>query len=129
MEREDILKFKQLLWNNDGTFKEWHYWGFIDKKQFSSIYVGHGVNPELASKQSFQYTGYKDSDGIEIYKDDVITSYEFVEQRGIVRQSNTGKWLIDYGFIVTELFNELIYYKCKVIGNINSNPELLEKVR
>jgi len=109
-----------MKYNRELKFRIWYY----DQKKFD-------FNVELKdfSKYSFplhwcevqQYTGLKDSKGVEIYEGDIVEIGD--RKREVI--FNMGMFYIDenYGDIVpiSEVDNII-----KVIGNIFENPELLK---
>jgi hypothetical protein len=102
--------------NRELKFRIWYY----DQKKFD-------FNVELKdfSKYSFplywckvqQYTGLKDSQGVEIYEGDIILNDEDKE---IVRWGFCG-WLCG-----NESFVGVDIQSIEVVGNIFENPELLK---
>lgn len=68
-----------------------------------------------------QYTGLKNIEGKEIYEGDIVEFYSNVEDEIITEK-------VEYHFGIYragDYFVGKIYNKCKVIGNIYENPELL----
>ena len=79
--------------------------------------------------QRLQFIGLTDTDGVEIYSDDIVNDHNGI---GVVKYSDkraayrvvygdgTAKWLIDYNLRGERK-------SIKVIGNERQNPELLEQ--
>lgn len=79
-------------------------------------YRQHTVNPETVG----QYIGIKDENGQEIYEGDIVywkSQYGFEHNQTVYYDSSYG------GFSPIDIFTN---NKCKVIGNIYDNPELLK---
>ena len=116
------IKFRQWLTKN----KIFHYFGFIEDEFLGPISLDTKTNPVT------QYTGIKDSKGVEIYEGDIVEApYCF----GLVEGYHCfgpGGWSIRK---FTVSFDNLLGYQWKywnmdkavVIGNIYENPELLTK--
>ena len=72
-----------------------------------------------------QFTGLKDSNGDDIYENDLVSldpddsPYQVIFDEGKFELSN------DYLGLVYDLGEE--YMDCEIIGNVHTNPELLEE--
>jgi len=92
----------------------------------------HADNGEESECQIVQHTGMKDRKGVDIYDGDIVRSQfsvpeEHVDAWGKVEFcQESGAWRVRDNFGEFDLLFE-DWMHCKVIGNIHSNPELLEK--
>lgn len=123
------LKFRQAIKEQSAVGVtlpfHWHHWG----------YLGHGFDGltlplgkmEGDERQSYQYTGIKDKDGVEIYEGDII-SFLYNRKTTIlpVDWGVDGWWAKGRGWY-KGLYD--VKNTCKVIGNIYENPELLKEVK
>lgn len=125
------IKFRGKRWDNS----EWVYGNLkrVDRTLFSQpptpIYL---IVPFEPSERNFrvedstvgQYTGLKDTNGVEIYEGDICHCPDG-EYSGVVRISPYGALLVfcDGG---DEHLAEYCPDDICVIGNIHDNPELLE---
>lgn len=74
-----------------------------------------------------QSTNLKDKNGKEIHEGDIVSRYNG-NLKGVVKQTKDGQWAIYWdnipdGYYVLFKYSNL----SEVVGNINENPELLEK--
>lgn len=135
------IKFRAI----DGHSNEWVY-GLpasdtetIDYSEIPSLFVGATEDEdcylsEIIPGTLCQYTGLKDKNGNEIYEGDIVhmvgsqymgTPGEFRKVDGIFPieyQNNEGFRAREKGWHSHELYS----HELEVIGNIYSNPELLE---
>lgn len=110
------IKYRQRV---NGRF---HYWGF--NVMFDGAFTGP-LNPKDPSDQ---FTGLKDSNGVEIYESDIVSDHVGI---GVVKYSDKhGAFRVSYGDGMAKWFYD--YYlrgereSIEVIGSIHENPELLE---
>jgi hypothetical protein len=107
------IKFRHPIFVQ-GKFVEWHYWGFID---------GGFQTPAIPMKasndgrfQSYQFTGLKDKNGVEIYEGDILQLHEYGDVYKEIIYRN-GCFCV-HGFNWNK-------QACEVIGNCFENPDLL----
>ena len=128
------IKFRQ--W--DKRNKRFHYFGFEVNDHF--LFTAP-VNPNREHYPVSQYTGLKDSKGVEIYEGDVVLLDKIVllhkyEDRGDGSCDDVlavTKWDDHYqGFMYKHLPETpesaevfMFEYASEVVGNIYENPELL----
>lgn len=112
-----VIKFRQWI----PRVKVMEYWGFFIDPRTGSHWIGPCTEIGTISDQ---FTGLKDSKGVEIYEGDIM---EFdarewgdnVTNKFQVEFSNTNGW---QGAGTPSEWGEW----CTIIGNIHQNPELLE---
>lgn len=126
------IKFRLPIFDKDGKFQYWHYWGFI-RENSDFYFAGIPVAPKIAQKLSQQFTGLKGKQDVEIYERDILgglwrggwvcwcetcKSFEYIDKVfGCMACSGDVSW----AEIVEDESN------LEVIGNISLNPELLEE--
>lgn len=110
--------------------------GSRNELQYYNLQTGESSD-EKGDYILMEYTGMKDEEGVEIYESDIVEFFcqsEPEKNYGKVVW-NGGGWDLcvvrkDQNIFYSEyvdLFRLLYLKKCKVIGNIYENPELLDK--
>jgi hypothetical protein len=108
----------------------WFYWGFIDE--------GHGLmfkglpsqnieplSMEDLQERSQQYIGYKDKNGKEVYRGDMVQIHGVIARPPIGEVKYIrGAWFL--GGADGWRLGNFNQDDCEVIGNIDENPELLK---
>lgn len=119
------IKFRHARLKPDGTFLDFHYWGFIDGAFIPpKTYLFASTSDVQAASQ--QYTGLKDRNGVEIFEGDIIRHHEFQKEvvTGVVGlEKSICGWRSKVG-ILHLLIPEV---RSEVIGNIHQNPELINQ--
>jgi len=115
------IKFRQPIFDRDGKFGRFVYWGFID-----GGFRGP-VEGECAG-ESEQYTGVKDRNGNEIYEGDIckdicINGNEYAPLSVIFDE---GAFSLKYSEDYIPPLCDIDLDHIEVIGNIYENPELME---
>ena len=123
------IKFRQPLFNTNGTFKEWHYWGNLADGFVSPITRKYIVDVKIAdSIDSLQYTGLKDVNDKEIYEGDIL---EFDNGDKVILKTEDA-WLEFYCEAIGDVdcedqWRDLYRIeRAEIIGNIHENKNLLE---
>jgi hypothetical protein len=129
------IKFRQAIKSQSAVGVtlpfHWHHWG----------YLGHGFDGltlplgrmEGDDRPSYQYTGLKDKNGIEIYEGDILVAdNDYVDEGNLYLEvkwndKQTGYYLEDakHGIDCDVDEFEMIDQCYQVIGNIYETPELL----
>lgn len=121
MNRE--IKFRGKKVNND----EWMYGYYYVKTHRHIILMDFGdyyARAEVDPKSVGQYTGLKDKNEKEIYKNDLVKRFE--EDKGILVVFNDGAFCFDEA--TSWIFcQDLAGRHYEVIGNTTDNPKLLEE--
>lgn len=100
-------------------FDEIHYFMPNEENELTQEYIGNWDSVSYVG----QYTGLKDKNEKEIYEGDIVEyyddSWDDCFKAKCVKFNNGIFWADD--IILTK-----ISYRCKVIGNIHDNPELIK---
>ena len=103
----------------------------VDNKEHSGWFISNTYGSPFAYRvipsTVGQFTGFKDKTGVEIYEDDIVTKHPEYYRNGEIIYD---EWNASLRFKADEDEDnlELTKYDCakmEVIGNIHSNPELL----
>lgn len=103
------IKFREPIVNRKGVFVDWHYWGVFD---------GCFIAPILYKNPHFQFTGFCDKEGQQIWEGDIMEYFTTYDKRITVVVEYEAGFMLPHGHIAPPTL--------KVIGNVYENPELLE---
>ena len=104
----------------------------VIKDQYQMAHLCELISGTHPDGELMQFTGLTDTNGVDIYESDVLKqTYEDGDVFGVV------KYVMAEGGYITEGIDEIkdyplcfnAYYsgKSEIVGNIHSNPELLEQ--
>jgi len=90
------------------------------------VYKGRFIPCSRETHIVEQYTGLKDKNGVDIYRNDIVEAFKHNETRFVYEVTERAGvlWFGNWNWI--EFQN--IFRNLKVIGNIHQNPELLEEL-
>mgnify|MGYP000978960397 CR=1 FL=1 len=140
------IKFRVPIFNANGTFKEWFYWG-IFKQDGEWVKIDcptrhYIVNQRIVEPQdSVQFTGLIDKHGKEIYEGDVVDVEYYNHSMPNTKKKQFVSFLDGCFAMVSSIENNTLEsdrncsplfwsYRpntIEVIGNIYENSDLLEK--
>jgi len=135
------IRFRQALYDVDGKFVEWHYWGFWDQGLFLTFFAP-ARDPETAQENSYQFIDdLQDNDGNDIYENDIVELHNpnetHTSYKSPVFFGSLGATVLyhpahvkamgykDRGRLLKDYIRSGGNFLCRVIGNIVENPELL----
>ena len=132
-EYEEMLYQDQNTTRNNGIM----YCQIMFDDMGHSVYVGYygeGGCSERKNTDLMQFTGMKDSNGVEIYEGDIVKTESLCNdhsQKGAIAIKVVKFWCGSYHLCElnqdsgANLFGVLVVSRAEVIGNIYENPELL----
>lgn len=112
-------------------------WMALDLNPDNGERWSNGVFPQNEKYKRYEFTGFTDKNGIEIYEDSVISSKPYIPQNESERIISKVVFREDLGRWNAECFGKLegetdhLYevnkspHETEVIGNVYENPELL----
>jgi hypothetical protein len=111
--KSNTREIKYRVWND--RYKEFSYWGFIDNT-FKGPPTGSGLSIEECKNLSQQFTGLKDSKGVDIFEGDVDKIL------GVCVWNHES---CEYGFESDEGYASLtIHTPVEIVGHIYQTPNL-----
>lgn len=121
------IKFRQPIFNRQGAFLKWHYWGFVEDGRF----VGPETNSstiEKAKATSQMFTGLQDKNGAAIYEGDIVDGVcilgdDYDKSQVIFKDAAFGLRVLlgRYEPCLYECDNRFL----EVIGNVYENPDIV----
>ena len=125
-----ILKFRQAIYDKDGKFLDWHYWGEINGKW---VRPDTGFYENELPSNSYQFSGLLDTKGNDIYEGSIfnppspnIGNYVCTFENGsFTLYHKMGRW-----GLLSRAFDPDIqkHYQIEVIGSTEENPELVFEI-
>lgn len=122
--------------NRELKFKAWDSYKkeMIDLISFDTICI----NPDLdfANYEVLQFTGFKDSQGKDIYEGDILSDEVMTDEglkmslQQVFWDDNKGCWMLDFSHSQNKsasdmLYSQLLSYDYKIVGNIYENSKLI----
>lgn len=120
-----ILKFRQPVFNKNGTFSHCHYWGWISEGNFvAPLSMAH----ECKREKGQQYTVRNDKKGIEAYEGDILRLHDIYGPHIGIIEWWEDRWTVAYkekNHSSKQHLSLMTVNDFEVIGNVHQNPELV----
>ena len=134
--REILFRGKRVSGNKEWIFGNANYYPNLNRwfiRLHPTMNVLQTLEDEIVANTIGQYTGLIDKNGKRIFEGDIVDVEYDIQYIGVAAE-RIGLFTVVFndGCFMKEkpsggLFHFIPSDKCKVIGNIHDNPELLEK--
>ena len=121
------IKFRQPIFDTNGVFEKWHYWGLFDvggNFEYTPPTERHYLEFSKLTDplDSQQFTGLHDKNGKEIYEGDIVMFWGGIGK--VIYFDAYASFKIQY---TENDMADLNLNSHEILGNIYENPELLNQ--